>query len=255
MREKFKAQYLTLINSFTAALEGRNLSGIPAVHLPIIGGLYEKTRIKIAFFGKETYGWIPMTQFMERYKQSPENGYACLTAIDPARYLEWRNNAKTSFWDYVIRFLQTLYGLDDTAFDGPEGIEVMSSFIWGNTNALEGFEVSAQGNGAKYEDWQAVKNASRVFDTARCVLDICGPDILIILNWAENESWLSGDAKINAEEIGDHHCYYPMPHTHVYWAAHPRWLNTNFGFAESAALIMADLQKRGVSATGGIFKP
>jgi hypothetical protein len=251
MRESFKTQYLRLISGFVTGLGDRELSGIPAIHIPVIGNLYEKAPVKIAFFGKETNGWGAMDQLIAEHKKSPEDAYAGLTDIDPANYLQWRNNFGTSFWDYITLFLKTLYSLDNAVFDGPEGAALLASFIWGNTNAVERFEVTAQGTGAKYEDWEPVKNASRIFDTPRYVLDICRPDLLIVLNWDENESWLSGGEKITAEEIGDHHCYYPLPQTHVYWTAHPRWLAQNTGFTESVRLITEDLQKRGFTFPAG----
>jgi hypothetical protein len=219
----------------------------------VIGQLYEKARVKMAFFGIETNGWGSMNKFMTRYKKSPVEAYDYLTDQDNAEYLEWRNNPGSSFFDYIATFLTNFYSLDISVFDSPEGIDLISSFIWGNTNAIEQFETSAQGKRAKYEDWEQVKKASRPFDTARYVLNICRPDVLVILNWNETEEWLTGKAKIKPETLGDHHWYYGLPHTHVYWTAHPHWLYPNFDFAESAKLIINDLAKRGLRAPENIF--
>jgi hypothetical protein len=253
MRDKFKAQYVQLFESFAKKLEDRNLTGIPAPHIPVIGRLYEKARVKIAFFGIETRGWVFLDEFMERYKKSPAEAYDCLTDVDNAWYLEWRNNFRSSFFDYITTFLTNFYSLDSSVFNSPEGKNLISSFIWGNTNAIERFGTSAQENEAKFEDWEQVKKASEPFDTARYVLDICRPDVLVILNWTETEEWLTGKAKIKPETLGDHHCYYGLPHTHVYWTTHPNWLYRHFDFTESAQLFINDLAKRGLCAPENIF--
>jgi hypothetical protein len=108
---------------------------MPAIHIPIIGNNYENSQIKMAFFGIETYGWHSFQEFMEKYTNSTELAFGYLTkSTEPINYLEWTNNPRTSFWDYIFQFLTVFYKLPNPEFTKNDNYkDLLKSFIWGNT--------------------------------------------------------------------------------------------------------------------------
>jgi hypothetical protein len=253
MYSNFKGQYCKLIDQFVDSLGSFNANGMPAIHIPIIGNEYENFHTKICFFGIETYGWHSFQKFMEAYAGngekvgSTEKAFDYLTkSTSPINYLDWTNNFHTSFWDYIFDFLIFFYKLPKLKFTDNENFKnLLESFIWGNTNSMERYETSAKGEGALYNDWEHIKKASKIFDTASYVLNICKPDILLIMNWNEDEYWLTGKEKIEHFVIDSHHWYYKIKNTHVYWLPHPRYTSSNgIGFDKSIELIVNDYESR-----------
>jgi hypothetical protein len=247
----FKSKYCELIDEFVTRLGFIDPTGLPAIHIPIIGKNYKDSATRIAFFGIDTYGWLSFRKFMEKYvgtsdeKGSAEKAYDYLTqSTKPSDYPGWTNNFHTSFWDYILQFLIKFYNFNSDFENNENYNEILESFIWGNTNSFEGYEKSAKEGGAEYSEWEKVKNASKIFDTAAYVLDICQPDILLIFNWWEAEEWLTGGKKIEYEDLEDHHLYYKFNNTNVYWLAHPRWIAPNFGIDESIKVVFDDLVKK-----------
>jgi hypothetical protein len=254
MYQKYKKCYMKLIDSFVETLDCFNTTGMPAIHIPIIGSRYEHWPVKIAFFGIETYGWLSFQGFMEQYAGdgtttgSTEKAFDYLTkSTSPANYPEWTNNLHTSFWDYVFQFLTAFYKLPESDFTKNDNyMDLLESFIWGNTNSMERYETTAKNSGALCDDWAHIKNASEIFDTPRYILDICKPDILLIMNWGKNESWLVGDKRVNHFELDSHHWHYKIKKTHVYWLPHPRYTSSlnGAGFEKSIKLIINDYENR-----------
>jgi hypothetical protein len=247
-----------MIDEFVISLGSFNTTGMPAIHIPIIGKSYEKSAIKIAFFGKETYGWHSFQEFMELFAGNGKEYGSTVKAYDylvnstkPTDYLKWTNNWGTSFWDYIFQFLTTFYKLDPNLLENEGYKNLLDSFIWGNTNSMERYSVTAEGQGAEYSDWEHIKNASKIFDKAKYVLNLCKPDIMLVMDWEADEKWLIGKVDKKHEEIYDHHWFYKMGRTNVYWLAHPRWIAPNIGFSESINIIIKDLEKRGIK-TGSI---
>jgi hypothetical protein len=128
---------------------------------------------------------------------------------------------------------------------------ILRSFIWGNTNSLERYEVSAKANNVNKDCWEKIKTASKIFDSAKYILDTCSPNILIITNWQQEESWLVGNNTCEHKVLDDHLWYYYLPNsnTHVYWLAHPGWLARNGKFESSITTIINDLNSKGINAS------
>jgi hypothetical protein len=247
MYNEFKKKYCKLIDTFVKNLLADGsicVKGIPAINIPVIGSQYEKAAVKIAFFGTETNEWYPFEEFFEIYAgDGTEKAYHFLTKpTNPIFHEELADNTKLSFWRYVIDFLDIFYSLPKFS----EIPQLLESFIWGNTNSIEQYETSAKIKGEKYEDWEQIKNASKIFDTAKYVLDICKSDILLIMDRDIDESWFTGKKKIKHTEIDPTHRYYKINNTHVYWLPHPNFTPTpkETSFEKSIRLIINDYEKR-----------
>ena len=229
--DHYQEEYIPLIEEFVTQVEqsGVQTDGIPEPHLPVIGKNYEQCKYKIAFFGIDTKGWNELSDFIIDWHSDPQQAlYGWKKPLDEMEYLKWCNNFHTSFWDFVIQFLCEFYHISS-----PEEYEnyadIGTSFVWGNTNAIEKYD-NVKDSGVKEEDYDIVKNYSRIFDSADHVLKPIRPNVLIVLNWSEAEEWLTkfeDKSDVLRIELDTHLLYYYIrsSNTHVFWTAHPRWLS------------------------------
>ncbi len=237
-KERFYSTYSNLVQNFIKQIEKVDVRGIPEPHLPCIGSDYLKSNYKLAFFGKETKGWGDLKAFMNDAKVDPVKAIQRNEGeFDDLEFVDWTNNFKTSFWDFILQFLAVFYGISDMQAlkINEKYYTLLRSFIWGNTNSIERYEVTAKGNEVPYDNWEKVKNASRIFDNPKYILEIYKPRVLFILNWDEDEKWLTGSGSfIGPEKIDDNLWYYHRrdTDTHVLWGVHPRYAAPNIGFPE-----------------------
>lgn len=251
MTKQYKDQYLTLLDRFFEKTKDMELAGIPAPHIPSVGDLYSKAKYKIAFFGMETKGWGDLSDLYSEFQKDPDKAFDYLTEdFKELEFVNWTNNFGTSFFNYVLLFLSKFYHIKDwKSLRTDEKYQyLLKTFIWGNTNSIERYEVSAKQNGVNFDSWNKVKEESRSFDSAKYVLETCRPDILLVLNWSESENWLGNPVAFHKDEIADHlfHVYLEASGTHVYWLAHPRWLAINVGFEKSIETIIEDINRRSI---------
>jgi len=256
VQKNYVEKYKWLLRQFFNSLNNDIPFGIPAPHIPSVGELYEKAKYKIAFFGMETNGWADMVALKNAFDEAPERAIEYLTEeFKKVEFLNWTNNFGTSFFNYVLQFVAKFYNIDNWKLLRTEAqyMYLLKTFIWGNTNSIERYEISAQPNGVDFSAWLKVKNASKIFDTAAHILDTCPPDILLVLNWSESEDWLGKGRIYEKDELDDHlfHIYLKETDTHVYWLAHPRWLAINIGFENSINKIIEDINKRNIHIENG----
>ena len=253
MEELFKEKYCALIEKFAKDV-GMCTAGekVPAIHIPIIGNQYTQSPVKIAFFGIETKGWLSFREFMQKCgvgdaAGSPEDAYMYLTqSTSPVNYLEWTNNFHASFFDYIFQFLTAFYKLPDPKFiNNAEHKDLLESFIWGNANSFVSREKLQNLQVEIPEDWDRIKRASKIFDTAEYVLDICKPDIAVIMNWNVDDAWFTGEERVQPVKLEPHHSYYKIKTTHIYKASHPQHIHkSGIGFQKSIQIIIGDYETR-----------
>ncbi len=241
IKDNYQAEYLPLITEFVKNVEtnGIHTEGLPEPLLPVIGKTYEQAKYKIAFFGKDTRGFCGLTKFVATYHEDPQKAlYTMQNALDKGLFLgkDWRHKG-TSFWDSIIEFLCEFYHTDNSREfrrhyqnEDPYYRDIASSFIWGNTNSVERFHVTAAKKGGNPKDYNKVKTYSRIFDNADHILRTARPNVLLVFNWPEskNKKWLCEHYASNDVEkrvLGDHleYSYLHSTDTHVFWTAHPVW--------------------------------
>lgn len=226
--ERFTSIYEPLVNKFIADVGTSNVEGLPELFLPVAGKNYPTNPMKIIFAGMETRGWGDMKNFIDPARQHvSECLFRTQGEFDAFDFVDWTNNFGTSFWDFVLKFQANFHGITDwKELKHRKHPEILSNFAWANLNALERFEVTAQNRGVKWEDWDRIKKASLIFDRGDHVIQAFAPDLLVVLNWAD-ESWLTEHRQVSERiKIFDHLQYLRLKPcgTHVIWTAHPRWL-------------------------------
>lgn len=234
-QDRYLETYKPLVAQFMGSIAEVKYNNIPQPFLPVCGSLYEESKSKIAFIGMETRGWGNTTDFVKAFTKDPDG--TLLTEFDEFNELEfcdWGNNFGTGFWDFNFKFLANFYNKDWKDLKHGEEEDLLRSFVWGNTNAIERYKVTALKKDVQHADWQTVKNAGQVFDKGKHLLDIFEPRIAVILNWSTSEQWLTSGLhhKFEKQEIDDHFWYYYLPstRTQVIWTAHPMWLCKNREF-------------------------
>jgi hypothetical protein len=231
--------YKPLMTQFIEAIRAVNYDRIPAPFFPVHGKLYEEATTRIAFVGIELKSgpdsrWDNITDFVKRADTDPEGAiFKDFEEFEELAFCDWGDNRETGFWDFVFRILADFHGVPDwRVFKRGESKQILTSFAWGNTNAIERFEKAAKLRGVVEENWIPVKEASECFDQAKHLVNILQPHLMVVTDWTHTpEKWLLDGLPENVArvEIEKHLWYYFLPatQTHVLWTAHPRWLATN----------------------------
>jgi len=251
LKEKFIEVYSPLVLNFLQKVAGLNVEGIPEPHIPVYGKNYQFARDKIAFFGIQTRGYGALKDFISDAEKNIETAlYRTEGEFDEFDFTDWTNNPQTSFWDFILQFLSKFYCINEwQKLKNKEHTEVLSSFIWGNTNALESYDVTAKGKGVDLNNWMKVKEASKIFDNANYTIKVFEPKIIFILNWKEDFEWLTKDKDhLGPFEMEDHVQYFYLrkTDTHVFWLAHPRWIAPNLTFDKCIDVIIKTIKDKNV---------
>lgn len=245
--------YQNAIKQFLEGVKGVDMKGLPEPHLPCIGKEYSNVKYKFAFYGIETNGWGDLQEFVSLAKKNPlkalVRGYSDINRLE--YYYTFRNNFGTSFFDFVIKLMMLFYKVKsmDDMVSSAEHKKILQSIIWGNTNSIEGYDVTSKEMGVEYKDWCKVKEASKVFDTPKSLFSELKPNVVVIMNWSEDEEWLMKVGSINGPEKIDDHLYYYhnfSTDSHILWTAHPRWMHINGKFDAYLKMIMKIIIKKNI---------
>lgn len=256
LQERRLAEYGELNANFIKEISNLNLQGIEEPHLPVIGNCYERSRYKIAFCGMETLGWGPISEFVKK------DAYELVTyadyTINDLHYLSWPKNYHATFWGFVLKFLANFYNVDFQDLINEKYPEVLRSFLWANTNSIERYEVSAQKQGANYESWRKVKEASLPFDNLNHLLRVANPKVVFILySGAKQEFFLDSISltyglevtnkndylRIDNKEFGYRYYFRRDSGTHIFCLPHPTYMGAYSGKSIDAYIesLIADI--------------
>ena len=188
--------YKPLVTSFVEELRKsgpvERYAKIPELFLPAWGNRYEDSLLKIAFIGRDTYGWgsgIPHT--IEMVLNNEWDGIFDMSEFQNLCYLDWECKRRYTFWGFVLFFLAWIYGIENwEVLKWGEHKDILSSFAWGNVNSVERWDsktlIKAR-QGMSREERKAfknahgvVKNASRIFDDYDHFAKLLAPDVVFI---------------------------------------------------------------------------
>jgi len=232
--DRFSLHYEGLIQQFANKIKDLHYEGMPEPHIPVIGSKYGLSKYKIAFFGIETAWWHEMESFMSVALSDPRAAATLhFDDIEDMTCLGWTNNPHTSFWDFIFQFLASMFHVDVTDVRAGKYPDLIHSFIWGNTNSIERYDIQAKDNDVEPAVYDAIKNASLLFDDSDHLIEIAKPKVVIVLNWNEGTDWFVSDkTDYNYYKINDHLFYYykRSTQTHIFQTHHPRSIAMRFGF-------------------------
>lgn len=228
----FVKVYGPLVEKFIIEIATVNMENLPEPFIPLFGKQYGISDFKIAFVGWETRNNTGLKSFYTEAKKDPMSSlYSFFEEIDGENeypITNYANNFGTGFWNFVFKFLAKFHNKNWKDIKGCKHRDLLESFIWGNVDSIERFEVSARDKGADYQEWKKVKDASLQFDDARHLIEALDPKIIIILSWQDDDFWIKNiTGKVRVEIEPDFLDYYHLKktNTHIYWTRHPRGMN------------------------------
>jgi hypothetical protein len=205
MIETIKELYKEPICNFFKDIKDINVDEMPIINIPSIGCGYEKTHIKIAIFGEETRAsnYKEFSEVKNNYDNNIINWEVIFDRlVEPFSNMEFVEYTDKCYFNiFVLMFLAEFYK-DKLGFDWQHWEElknkknysdILQSFILGNINSFEKYKngvkkVKSESRNINKSDWIKVKEASEFhFDSKlKNVIDICKPDLLLILHWGFN---------------------------------------------------------------------
>ena len=226
--------YEPLVKRFIEEIKDVNKENLPEPFIPVFGTNYESSPFKIAFVGWETRNNSSLRDFYDVTKNNPLEAlnrfYEIIDLEEEFNLTNYANNFGNGFWNFVFKFLGKFYKEDWKEIKRKKHPEILKSFAWGNLDSIERYEVTANGEGGNFGEWEKVKRASNIFDKAEVFIEALKPKVIIVLHWQEDDFWIKGIKNVEHEIIvGDYLEYYHLKDTdtYIYWTRHPRGLSVD----------------------------
>jgi len=242
-REKLWEEYSELVSNFVEKVKNLSIEGIPAPHIPVVGGNYDMCAYKMAFIGMETRD-TPKKLNCKNFIDNRENTmqqFECW--LDRSGMFPKKGRAKSAYWNFVKNFLKKFYSIKEKELKIAKGEyhAIMSSFVWGNANAIERYEVTAKRKNVDRTVWKKIKDASIPFDNINHLIDATQPKVIFITYKVVSQEYITTDNEVCSEkqifsvpkgkEIAIRHYYLRNRDTHVFVTPHPTWMiRSKIGF-------------------------
>jgi len=220
-------------------------NGMPSIFIPGVGENYlSSKKKKILYIGIDTNEWFDLKKEVFKYSENKQEfikdylGYADKGLHDLCHAKEWYNK-NSQFWKFIMKLQMKLHNpafelskLDQCLKD--DQIEdyrtILTSFAWGNCNAIQCLRDSAFDK----KNYQKIKGFSSEFDHLSTMTKALKPDVVIILNWGENESFIQPQDDPTLYECKQermdgkvkvfHYKAKDGEHPPVIWSYHPQWM-------------------------------
>ena len=174
---------MPLIRDFVREVEALKLEiecRRPQPFFPLFGEAYERSALRVAIVGRDTRGWGCLKNFIEMEKT--KHGSALEAELAEFRNLDFTHWGTTryTFWGFAMMFLAALDGRSDwDVMKRGDCTEILSSFVWGNGNAIEYFERSPKP--MPWERWETVRKAGEPFNGLRHLMETVRPRVVVVL--------------------------------------------------------------------------
>lgn len=237
MNNRRKEVYQPLIEAFKKEIEGVNIEGITGPHLPVVGDRYAEAKYKFVFCGIETLGYNLLSEFVtydnEKLVTWTDN------KLNENSFLSYSKNNHANFWGFVFKFLSKFYKINVEDLRNEEFPDILHSFIWANSNSIERYETSSEGQGAVYSAWEKIKTASAIFDNLDHIVNSCSPKVIFICNKKCDENYFlsnryNSESKncfytkhyVNDSEKVSYEYYHKRDsNIHIFKLPHPKWMD------------------------------
>lgn len=190
--EKYCDYYRPLVKEYAATLSRqiddiKRYRLIPELFMPAWGKRYETSLCRMAFIGRDTYGWgDDITYFIQKVNQEQWENIFDVGEFQNLDYVDWSGNRYT-FWGFALYFLAWLYGIEDWGLLKQKShSDILSSFAWGNTNSIERWDSKSIRKAREAEPpldgyaFDIAKTESRIFDSYEHFEKLFEPNIVII---------------------------------------------------------------------------
>lgn len=186
MKKNYINYYKPLVQQFCKEMTSHDYDGLehlPQPFLPIFGKGYENSAFKLLILGQDTKGWKDTKNFIQEELATPGNRINdAFESIENLNFTNWGRNTH-SFFGFAMALLALTHGLKNWNVLKRGGHEeILSSFAWGNINAIELWE--SMRNFRKVlppkETWEAARTASAHFNRFEHMLATLKPKVVLI---------------------------------------------------------------------------
>jgi len=252
MKSKYQTYYRPLLEQYAASLTAEfpaeAYKKIPHLFLPEWGKNYERSLVKMAFVGLETYGWGDSSEFLRQISRGEWDDVFNVSEFQNLDYVKWTNGHRYTFWGFVMYFLGALYGVKNwELLKKKQHANILNDFVWGNATSIERWG-NCDPNVVNYAVWDVAKRESRRFDDFQHIKNLFDPRV-VIMTCGKNEG---RDYLRNTEKEllwdRDNVRLYKTEGTLIFHMPHPNNMRFNCGADFYAKVIRAGLQEYGLFA-------
>ena len=233
IKEKYKRHYKPFVEQYAkllrASYPAKSYQGIPHLFLPAWGRKYERSFVKTAFIGLETYGWGDTCDFLHQVEAGKWDEVFDVSEFQKLKYVEWTNGHRYTFWGFVMYFLAALYGVKNwELLKQKKHVKLLDDFVWGNATSIERYG-NCDTEQVAYGPWEVAKNASQVIDDFQHLKDVFNPKVVILMcGKAAGNNYLRNSAK-ELMWSRDGVLLYKVGDTYVFHLPHPNNMRFNRG--------------------------
>ena len=249
LKDRYLAHYLPLVRDFVQEVDALGLDLAPKVaqpFLPLFGEGYERSALRMVIVGQDTKYWGCLKTFLQTEKTNPGvNLEQNLAEFRAHLFTSW-GATRYTFWGFAMMFLAALHGKPDWGvMKRGAHAEILSSFAWGNGNAIE-----YHGSSPKHmpwEKWELVRRAGARFDGLHHLIEALSPRVVVVL-WKDMHppSYFAGyEYSQTEEQEGVRHYRINTADLDVLHVPHPgrmRWESTPA--EDYCARLVGQLQSR-----------
>jgi len=184
LKEKYDDYYRPLVEKYAKELRSsfplEAYKTIPQLFLPQWGKNYERSLVKMAFVGLETYGWGDTYNFLRQIENGDWDDVLSVSEFQNLDYVNWTSGHRYTFWGFVMYFLGALYNVKNwEVLKQKKHANLLSDFVWGNATSIERWK-NCNANVVCFDVWNAVKKASIDFDDFQHIRILFNPQVVIM---------------------------------------------------------------------------
>lgn len=227
--------YTPLIQDFIREVEllpQPNIEQMPEPFFPLFGKQYAASAMKLVIIGQDTAWWGDLRHFMSSEKANPgcklQEG---LSQFRDHKFTRWGGPRQT-FWGFAMMLLAYLHGKEDWgAMKHGRMAEILDSFAWGNSNAVELYSSSASKLGVPADYWSAVRRAGDRFNRFRHIQETLRPNAVVLMNRGVHLASYFEGYRMKSVAVDGRLAHYKLDDigVDVFVVPHPRSMNFQEG--------------------------
>ena len=209
--EKFNDVYSKRLTDFFEKCLNK-VDSIPddmsSIFIPGVGENYFNSEKKVLFIGIDNNGWFKLKEEVKKYanaqdKQETIKQYLGIASekLENLCHAKTGNekegwyNGNSKFWEFIMKFQMKLRKPDFELRkleqclkdDQIENYRTdLTSFAWGNCNAIQ----LNRNSDFNENDYNSITELSSQFNHLSIMTEALNPDVVIILNWGEEEKFI-----------------------------------------------------------------
>lgn len=190
IEDRYLKHYLPLVREFVHEVESLGFDIAPQTpqpFLPLYGERYESSSLRMVIVGQDTRGYGCLNNFINQQKTNPAQALDGSPDWFRAGGFVKDGKSRHYFWGFAMMFLAALHGRSDWGVMKRGACrEILSSFAWGNVNAVEYYDSSLKQ--MPPDHWQLIQKAAERFNGIGHLIKTLRPRVVVVLSKRMNPS-------------------------------------------------------------------